>query len=133
MLKVVLIAACAALLGAVAVAGEDDVPKTYEGSGDAFREGGEELGEGFRSLGRGIQKTFKGEAAKKEYENTEKIGEGFKDVGRGVAGGGRATGRGLQKGFEQNEPEGEGPEPLRQRQPQLEEGRSSTVTEEPLQ
>lgn len=108
-----------AVLSAAFVAGvamaeeapENQVPKTFEGSGEAFREGGEELGEGFRAVGRGVKKTFTGEAAKEEYQKGEKIGEGFKDIGLGVAGGGRAVGRSIKKGVEANEAQGEGPDP----------------------
>ena len=106
--------AAAALVASTAIAEEppeNQVPKTFDGSGEAYREGGRELGEGFRSLGRGIKKTFKGEAAKQEYKNTKQIGEGFKDIGLGTAGGGRAVGRSVKKGVGANEAQGEGPEP----------------------
>lgn len=85
------------LLLASSPAFAEEVPKTYEGSGEAFKEAGREMGEGFRSLGRGMKNTFTGERSKEEYENSRQIGEGFKDVGRGVAGGARATGRQIQR------------------------------------
>ena len=78
----------------------DDVPKTYDGAGEAFKEGGRELGEGFKSLGRGLKGTFTGEEAKQEYKNSKEIGEGFKDIGRGVAGGARATGENIKDGVD---------------------------------
>ena len=85
MQRIVMIVFCAALCAVIAnaeEAPENEVPKTFEGSGEAFREGGKELGEGFRGIGRGIKKTFTGEAAKEEYQEGGKdIGEGFKDVG----------------------------------------------------
>lgn len=83
--------------------GGGTVPKTYEGSGEAFKEGGKEIGEGFRSLGRGLKNTFTGEAAKEEYKGTKAIGEGFKDVGRGIAGGARATGEAVKDGVDGEE------------------------------
>lgn len=116
---------CAALFASVAAAEEapeNEVPKTFEGSGEAFREGGKEIGEGFRSVGRGIKKTFTGQAAEKDYKNGRKIGEGFKDIGLGAAGGGRAVGRSIKKGVEANEAQGEGPEPEAKRE----------LSEEPL-
>ena len=78
--------------GTVAKPGPESVPRTYNGSGEAFREGGRELGEGFRGLGRGIRDTFTGQDSRENYKETKNIGEGFKDIGRGVAGGARATG-----------------------------------------
>ena len=78
--------------GTVAKPGPESVPSTYDGSGQAFREGGRELGEGFRGLGRGIRDTFTGQDSRENYKETKNIGEGFKDIGRGVAGGARATG-----------------------------------------
>ena len=113
MQRIVLVVICAALSASISAAGEapeNEVPKTFEGSGEAIREGGEEIGEGFRGVGRGIKKTFKGEAAKEDYEEGRKIGEGFKDIGLGAAGGGRATGRSIKNGVDANEAQGEGPE-----------------------
>lgn len=97
--------AMAALLVATAGAafGEEAVPRTYDGAGDAFKEGGKEIGEGFKSLGKGLKGTFTGEAAKEEYKDTKSIGEGFKDVGRGVAGSGRATGEAIVDGVDGDE------------------------------
>lgn len=128
MQRIVLVVICAALFAGVSAAEEppeNEVPKTFEGSGEAFREGGKEIGEGFRGVGRGIKKTFTGEAAKEDYKEGQKIGEGFKDVGLGTAGGGRAVGRSVKKGVEANEAEGEGPEPAA-------ESDGSTLSEEPL-
>jgi hypothetical protein len=104
---------------------ENQVPKTFDGSGEAFREGGKEIGEGFRSVGRGIKKTFKGEAAKEDYKDGKQIGEGFKDIGLGTAGGGRAVGRSVKKGVEANEEQGEGPDPGEASSDSLREGRSA--------
>ena len=94
MIRALVIAGFALLFTGVAAAEEsgETVPKTYQGSGDAFKEGGRELGEGFKSLGRGIRDTFTGREARDDYQNTKSIGEGAKDIGRGVAGGARATG-----------------------------------------
>jgi hypothetical protein len=115
MKRIAMIVCCVALCAAIARAEEapdNEVPQTFDGSGEAFREGGEGLGEGFRSIGRGIKKTFTGEASKEEYEEGGKaVGEGFKDIGRGTAGSGRATGRSIKKGVDANEAQGEGPEP----------------------
>ena len=78
---------------------EETVPKTFDGAGDAFKEGGKELGEGFRGIGRGIKHTFTGRPAAQEYKRSKAIGTGFKDIGRGVAGGARAVGRGIKRSF----------------------------------
>jgi hypothetical protein len=132
MQRVLFMVFCSALLAVVSVAEEapeNTVPKTFEGSGDAFREGGKELGEGFRGVGRGIKKTFKGEAAKEEYKKGAKIGEGFKDIGLGTAGGGRAVGRSVKKGVDANEAQGEGPDPEDAERP-LDDRK--TLNEEPL-
>lgn len=86
---------------------EEKIPKTFHGSGEAFKEGGRRFGEGFRGIGRGIKKTFTGDRSKEDYQEAEKLGTGARDIGRGTAGGGRAVGRGLQKGFKQNEQQGE--------------------------
>jgi hypothetical protein len=67
----ILVLVGAAFATSVAVAEEapeNRVPKTFDGSAEAYREGGRELGEGFRGVGRGIKKTFKGEAAKEDYK-----------------------------------------------------------------
>lgn len=103
---------------------ENEVPKTFEGSGEAFREGGREIGEGFRAVGRGIKKTFTGQAAKDDYKDGKKIGEGFKDIGLGTAGSGRAVGRSVKKGVEANEAHGEQPDPG--------EASSGSLHEEPI-
>lgn len=89
-----------ALLVATAGAafGDEAVPRTYDGAGEAFKEGGKEIGEGFESLGKGLKGTFTGEAAKEDYKDTKSIGEGFKDIGRGTAGGARATGDAIVDG-----------------------------------
>ena len=86
--------------GTVAKPGPESVPRTYNGSGQAFREGGRELGEGFRGLGRGIRDTFTGQDSRENYKETKNIGEGFKDIGRGVAGGARATGEKVENAAE---------------------------------
>lgn len=127
----------AAFATSVAVAEEppeNQVPKTFDGAGEAYREGGRELGEGFRGIGRGIKKTFKGEAAKEDYKEGRQIGEGFKDIGLGTAGGGRAVGRSIKKGVEANEAQGEGPEP-RDLAPagDAPEAHSESLSEEPIQ
>ena len=114
MSRVVFSILCVVFLGGVAVAEEppeNEVPKTFDGSNEAFREGGKELGEGFRGVGRGIKNTFTGKESKQEYKKGAQIGEGFKDIGLGVAGGGRAVGRSVKKGVEANEEQGEGPDP----------------------
>lgn len=111
---IIVIGAALSLFGSISVAEEapeNEVPKTFDGSGEAFREGGKELGEGFRGVGRGIKDTFTGKEAKDDYKEGKKIGEGFKDIGLGTAGGGRAVGRSVKKGVEANEAQGEGPEP----------------------
>jgi hypothetical protein len=97
--------AAAVLLGAGgAVRAESDatrqesVPKTFEGAGGAFREGGHEIGAGFRSMGRGIAATFTGRRASDHYRESKQIGTGFVDIGRGVAGGARAVGRAIKQG-----------------------------------
>jgi hypothetical protein len=94
MIRGLLILSFGVLLAGNAVAQDSggDVPRTYEGSGNAFKEGGRGIGEGFKSLGRGLKGTFTGNEAKEDYKGTKDIGEGFKDIGRGVAGGARATG-----------------------------------------
>lgn len=86
--------------GTVAKPGPESVPRTYSGSGEAFKEGGREIGEGFRSFGRGVRDTFTGQESKENYKNTKSIGEGFKDIGRGVAGGARATGETVENAVE---------------------------------
>jgi hypothetical protein len=94
MIRALMVATFGMLLVSSVAAEEsgESVPKTYDGSGDAFKEGGREIGEGFKSLGRGVRDTFTGQEAKEDYKNTKSIGEGAKDIGRGVAGGARATG-----------------------------------------
>lgn len=89
--------------GARAQESGEEVPKTYDGAGEAFKEGGKEIGEGFKSLGRGLKNTFTGEAAKEEYKGTKNIGEGVKDIGRGVAGGARATGETVKDSLDDEE------------------------------
>ena len=94
--------AVALLAAMVALAADrtpaETIPRTYDGSGDAFRKGGREVGEGFRGIGRGVKDTFTGRRSTEDYKQGAKIGIGVKDIGRGIAGGGRATGREIKKG-----------------------------------
>jgi len=106
MKRVAVIVLCGALLGVPAARGEESseaVPKTYQGAGGAFKEGGKEIGEGFRGIGRGIKDTFTGKSSAEDYKQGKNIGTGFKDLGRGVAGGARATGRTVKKGVKEGE------------------------------
>ena len=75
------------------------VPNTYDGAGDAFREGGHELGDGFGGIGLGVKDTFTGQRSGEHYRQGKGIGTGFKDIGRGVAGGAWATGRSIKRVF----------------------------------
>jgi hypothetical protein len=75
------------------------VPNTYDGAGDAFTEGGHELGDGFRGIGLGLRDTFTGRRSGEDYRHGKAIGTGFKDIGRGIAGGAWATGRGIKRAF----------------------------------
>ena len=76
----------------------ETVPRTYDGAGDAFRQGGKEVGEGFRGVGRGVKDTFTGRRSAEDYRQGKKIGTGVTDIGRGLAGGARATGREIKRG-----------------------------------
>ena len=76
----------------------ETVPRTYDGAGDAFRQGGREVAEGFRGIGRGVKDTVTGRRSAHDYRQGRKIGTGVKDIGRGLAGGARATGREIKKG-----------------------------------
>jgi len=76
----------------------EPVPRTFDGAGDAFKDGGRGIGDGFRAIGRGLKSTFTGQRSAEEYKDGKKIGTGFKDIGRGVAGGARAVGRGIKEG-----------------------------------
>lgn len=78
---------------------QGSVPNTYDGSGDAFRDGGHELGDGFRGIGLGIRDTFTGRRSGDDYRQGKAIGTGFKDIGRGIAGGAWATGRAIKRAF----------------------------------
>jgi hypothetical protein len=75
------------------------VPNTYDGAGDAFREGGHDLGDGFRGIGLGLRDTFTGRRSGEDYRQGKAIGTGFKDIGRGIAGGAWATGRSIKRAF----------------------------------
>lgn len=75
------------------------VPNTYDGAGDAFRDGGHELGDGFRGVGLGVRDTFTGRRSGDDYRKGKAIGTGFKDIGRGIAGGAWATGRAIKRAF----------------------------------
>ena len=91
-----LIIALSLLTLCAAAYAEETIPKTYDGAGGAFKDGGHELGDGFRGVGRGIKNTFTGKPSKEEYKKGKSIGSGLKDVGRGVAGGGRAVGHSVK-------------------------------------
>jgi hypothetical protein len=78
---------------------QGSVPNTYGGAGDAFRDGGHELGDGFRGFGRGLKDTFTGRRSSDDYRKGKAIGTGFKDIGRGIAGGAWATGRAIKRAF----------------------------------
>jgi hypothetical protein len=82
---------------------EEVVPRTFNGAGQAFREGGRQIGAGFRALGRGVRDTFTGKRSADDYRGSKQIGSGFKDVGRGVAGEGRAVGRAIKQGVRRDE------------------------------
>ena len=75
------------------------VPNTYGGAGDAFRDGGHELGNGFRGIGLGLRDTFTGRRSGDDYRQGKTIGTGFKDIGRGIAGSAWATGRSIKRAF----------------------------------
>ena len=77
----------------------DTVPKTFDGAGDSFRQGGRDMGEGFRGFGRGVRDTFTGRSSGEDYRESARIGTGFKNFGLGIAGGGRAIGRGFKRAF----------------------------------
>lgn len=99
-----LLALCGLLVCLVVGAWQSDscaetVPRTFDGAGEAFKEGGRDLGRGFRGLGRGIGDTFTGKPAREDYRDSRNIGTGFKNFGLGIAGGGRAVGRGFKRAF----------------------------------
>ena len=85
--------------GDAAAEEHETVPRTFSGSGDAFRDGGRQLGQGFRGIGRGVRDTFTGRTSGEDYREGAKIGTGFKNFGLGIAGGGRAIGRGFKRAF----------------------------------
>lgn len=78
----------------------ETIPHTYDGAGDAFRDGGHELGDGFRGFGLGVRDTFTGRRSSDDYRKSKAVGTGFKDIGRGIAGGARAVGHGIKRTFQ---------------------------------
>ena len=103
----VIIATCGVLLASLAAAEEPHgdvprgtVPRTFDGAGEAFKEGGREIGYGFRGIGRGLKNTFTGRSSAADYRESKEILTGFKDVGRGIAGGARAVGGAVKRGIE---------------------------------
>lgn len=96
----VVIRLCAVLVIECVHAEAETIPRTYDESGEAFRDAGHELSDGFRGVGRGVKDTFTGQRSGDDYRKGKAIGTGFKDIGRGIAGGARATGRGIKRAFQ---------------------------------